>query len=557
MPPDPLDLKLYRVMVVDGNPLSRSELVAQLRELGAEQLSEHAHPEDARRDLAFASIDLVLCAQCFDGSSSTGQDLLDELRQTHPLAFELSFIMVTGPLTTAKVPAAGDSWVDGYLVRPFTTNGLLSCIQRARQRKWAVQPAFDALRLGQIDLATKRFATHCTAGGESFVYAGQVAVELLLRQGVPEAAQALLLSLKSRCSSSWLTLGLARCHVALGENKSALARLQGLTKQDSGYAEAFDLESQVRQAQAQLPEALAAACRARQLTPGSATRQQRVGILAFCNGDDELARSALDRSIALHLASPLFDAQVLLLRALLMYRTGDRRGLAKCLSQLLQLSRARLLEDARLQRLTLQVQTLVAAQGGEHARVAALLSELGAPMQRDDCTAESACHLTALLSELASRQAELLGVDTLLLRIGLRFAVSQSAIKQLQAFAAPHPPHVDLLKQSQAQLQSSLDAARGCVEQGDPAQGVALMVSAAESSLNARLLDNARLMLTRYRAEVPEHHHLQARIEQLAVRLLPPLQCPPTAAANGRSVASLGAIKRPSSAATPYAAVPC
>ena len=65
-------------LVVDGNPVSRSILVSQLRDLGLRQVSQASRIADARRQLEFRTFDVVICEQYFEREDTTGQELLDE-----------------------------------------------------------------------------------------------------------------------------------------------------------------------------------------------------------------------------------------------------------------------------------------------------------------------------------------------------------------------------------------------------------------------------------------------------------------------------------------------
>ncbi|MCX7742921.1 MAG: response regulator, partial [Tepidimonas sp.] len=88
------DLYDATALVVDGNPTSRSILVAQLRDLGARTVAQAPRIADARRQLEFRTFDLVICEQNFPNDRGTGQELLDDLRRAGLLPFATVFIMV-------------------------------------------------------------------------------------------------------------------------------------------------------------------------------------------------------------------------------------------------------------------------------------------------------------------------------------------------------------------------------------------------------------------------------------------------------------------------------
>ena len=108
------DLSSSSAMVVDGNPTSRSILVSQLRDFGMRNVVQCARLADARRQLEYRKFDVVLCELHFAGESSSGQDLLDDLRRNQLLPFSTVFIMVTGEPPGSKVLGAPQSASDGY-----------------------------------------------------------------------------------------------------------------------------------------------------------------------------------------------------------------------------------------------------------------------------------------------------------------------------------------------------------------------------------------------------------------------------------------------------------
>lgn len=68
------DILQSRALVIDGNPTSRSILVAQLRELGVNEVTQVSRPQDARKHLEVRPYDLVVCEYHFDRNSYSGRD---------------------------------------------------------------------------------------------------------------------------------------------------------------------------------------------------------------------------------------------------------------------------------------------------------------------------------------------------------------------------------------------------------------------------------------------------------------------------------------------------
>ena len=79
------DIAQAKALVIDGNPVSRSALVAMLKDAGIGKVEQSARVADARRLLESRPFDIVLCEYHFPGETMTGQDLIDDLHCTIPV----------------------------------------------------------------------------------------------------------------------------------------------------------------------------------------------------------------------------------------------------------------------------------------------------------------------------------------------------------------------------------------------------------------------------------------------------------------------------------------
>ena len=140
------DLGTCSALVVDGNPTSRSILISHLRDFGLPTVVQAARTADARRQLEYRTFDFVLCEQHFPGESTSGQDLLDDLRRNQLLPFSTIFIMITGEATYATVAEAAESALDGYLLKPHKAAHLGERLRQARVRKLSLQGIFPPSR---------------------------------------------------------------------------------------------------------------------------------------------------------------------------------------------------------------------------------------------------------------------------------------------------------------------------------------------------------------------------------------------------------------------------
>src|SRR5574343_1309314 len=175
------DLRDGSALVVDGNPVSRSILVSQLRDLGLRQVSQSSRIADARRHLEFRTFDVVICEQHFPNDNATGQDLLDDLRRSGLLPFATIFIMATGEASYAKVAEAAESALDSYLLKPYTAAQLDTRLHQARRRKVSLQAIFAAIEKQAFAEAAELCLDRFEKRGEFWLYAARVGAELLLR----------------------------------------------------------------------------------------------------------------------------------------------------------------------------------------------------------------------------------------------------------------------------------------------------------------------------------------------------------------------------------------
>ena len=144
-----------KALVIDGNTTSRSALVNMLRDIGVGNISQTSRVADARNELGLKSFDIVLCDYHFDKSPMTGQDLLDDLRQSDLLPYSTVFVMVTGERSYLKVAEAAESALDSYLLKPHSAGALEERVLQALRRKRVLGYLFDAIRAGDFASAAK------------------------------------------------------------------------------------------------------------------------------------------------------------------------------------------------------------------------------------------------------------------------------------------------------------------------------------------------------------------------------------------------------------------
>ncbi|MFO1273660.1 MAG: tetratricopeptide repeat protein [Rubrivivax sp.] len=511
------DIHLAKALVIDGNATSRSILAGQLRDLGVGTVVQCGKVVEARTHLEARAFDFVLCEHSFHGTDYSGQHLLDDLRRAQLLPLSTVFIMITGEATYAKVTEAAESALDSFLIKPHTASSLAERLAHARRRKKVLKDIFEAVDAGRFEdgaaLCRKRFEDR----GEFWVFAARIGGELLLNLGRAAEARELYEAVGAAQPAPWARLGVARAQLLANQPSQALKTLEALVAEAPTFVDAYDVIGQVHSEQGNLEAALEACRRAATLTPGSITRLQKQGMLAFYQGEREEAAKALDRAVAGGISSKMFDAQSLVLLAFLRFQQKDTKGLQRCADNLAHaLSRAP--ENPRLLRFTRLVAVLVRAAALQPAEAAAALAELSREVRDEAYDVEAACNLLTLISALAAAGVPVEGAEVAIDAVALRHGTSKVATELLVRGAAGHEPFAERVRASAHQITQLTEQALAHSLAGDPATAVRKLLAEARNTLNGKLLDNARSVLARHQDKIENAAALAGEVEQLRRR---------------------------------------
>jgi cytochrome c-type biogenesis protein CcmH/NrfG len=504
-------------MVVDGNPTSRSILISQLRDFGVGTVVQCARLADARRQLEFRKFDVVLCEQHFPNESSTGQDLLDDLRRNHLLPFSTIFIMITAEATYAKVAEAAESALDGYLLKPHTATNLGDRLRQARVRKLSLQEIYTEIEAEEFqkaaDLCLQRFETR----GKFWLYAARVGAELMLRLGEYARAQAMYEAVVAAKTLPWAKLGVARAQLDSGQPAAAASMLENLISDDPSYADAYDVMGRAQFEMGKFDKALETYKMAADLTPASISRMQNLGMMTFYSGDRQEAEKVLDKTVRMGLDSKMFDCQTLVLLAFARLESGDRKGLQRCRDDF-----ARLLErhpkSARHRRLSEIVDALSLIQQHQFAKAVEAVRQLAGSITQPEFDFESATNLLALLAQLANRAIQLDDVETSADTLAMRFCASRSLSELLAGACAIHPPYAERVRAGNAQVLKLSETAMALSLAGDPRAAVSNLLHHGKATLNSKLIETAYLVLQRYATKIADAADLMAAVQELRAR---------------------------------------
>lgn len=506
-----------RALVIDCNPTSRSILVSQLREFGMGAVTQCSRIQEARRKLEFSSYDVVICEQYFDREATSGQDLLDDLRRNQMLPFYTVFIMVTAEATYAKVAEAAEAALDAYLLKPHTAERLAERIAQARHRKSALQEIFTAIENSEFETA----ATLCQQRFESrqlyWLYAARIGAELMLRNGQVAKAQKMYEAVVEAKTLPWARLGIARAQLEGGQPQRATTTLESLIDAEPGFVDAYDVMGRAQFELGDFAKALDTYRMATALTPSSITRLLKQGMMAYYSGERSEGVDLLERATRIGLESKLYDPQTLVLLAFARLDADDRKGLTRCCDDLTRLL-VKSPESTRLQRLVDTAQALSLMQQYQTARVLEEVRRMAHSVLDADFDYETACNLLALMTQMAVRSIHLSEVETTVDKLAMRFTTSRALTELLACVVAAQPNFVQRIRAAHTQVLKLTEEAMSLSLHGNPRAAVEKLMRDGEDTRNAKLIESASLVLTRYADRISDLAELQDSVNDMRRR---------------------------------------
>jgi len=511
-----------RALVIDGNPSMRRATVAQLRDLGIDQVRQCKGLADARLSLEQMDFDFVLCADFIEGSELSGQSLLEELRREAILPHSTVFVMLAGEATYAKVVEAAEAALDVFLLRPYKVTMLAQRLLAAKRRKRELGAIFEALERNDHGQAVRSCLQRYENQQPYGLHCARMAAEILLKAGQFDEALALFQRLARERQLPWALLGVARAHFAAGDLVNARRQAEALVRAQSTMVEAYDLLGRVQVDQGELSQALRTYHTVAEITPGCSLRLQQCGTVAFYLGDRELVLELLERAVAIGPQSRLFDALSLLLLGLVRYDMGDPKRLQIAHSQLQEFQTS-FPQSRRLQRFLSASQALRALLGKQVDEAQRIVQVLADDAETEDFDLEAAIVVLALWTRLPSRDVAAGQQDQMIRRIAMRFCVSKAITEILVATALQHEALSKMLRACQAEITSMAEEAMRLAMQGDQRQAVQLLLTQGEATRNARLIELSSLLLRRHRDHLPDQAALLARSTDLHRRFCRPI----------------------------------
>jgi len=508
-------------LVIDGNPMSRSVMVQNLREFGFGLVKHAARLQDAREALENKRYDVVLCDNHFDNSTESGQDLLEELRREQMLPYSTVFIMVTGDATYQKVAEAAEAALDSYLIKPFSANTLFERLKEARQRKRVLKDIFDAMEqhdhLRAAQLCLERFESR----SQYWLYAARIGAELLLTLKRNDEAKRLFDAVVEAKAVPWARLGVARVQLAEGDVVMARRTLESLLGDNPQYADSYDVMGKVQMEQGQIEQALATYRTAASITPGCVLRLQHAGTLSFYAGDAATAVQMLERTWSIGNKSRLFDVLSMMLLAYLRFDARDSKALGLACDVLNRFS-GNYPQSVRLKRMAQFGFILSCLLEGQVAHGVLQAREALAELHKPDFDMEAATNTLSLWSRLDQFGVEPPEFSSVVKQVSRRFSVSKAATEVLIAATRRDEAAAGWIRESHAEVLHLAEAAMNQAMKGQPRAAVEALLAHGEETGNAKLIEMAGAVARRHQERIENVEGLLANAATLSHRYCTP-----------------------------------
>lgn len=290
-----IDLSKFNGLLIDDIPEMRSAVRIQLADCGLERCDAARNIKEAVDKLSVNRYDLIICDYNL-GQGADGQQLLELVRRRKILPLTSVFLMITGETGYEQVSTAAEYSPDDYLIKPFTSSTLQARLERAIDKKQALQPVYK--HLGEHGDKEKALAECDAVLAKNPRYALELLRmkgELLLGMQRIDEAMALYQTVLAQRATPWASVGNARALAARGDDAEAVQELRKVLVAYPNYLAAYDSLAALV-GKEDRPAAQAIVEQALKVAP-STQRQRQLGTLALDNKDFTRAEEAFRRTV--------------------------------------------------------------------------------------------------------------------------------------------------------------------------------------------------------------------------------------------------------------------
>lgn len=286
-----IDYGALRALVVDDYPGMRNALRLNLVNFGVIKVQLASNAAEAIYQLKNKPCDFILCDYNL-GDGRDGQQLLEELRHSNLITPETVFMMVTAESYYEKVVATAELAPDDYMIKPFSAEVLRSRLENVLQKKKAFAEVHRHLMNQDLDASLAACDDLIRSRPKYLIDALRFKGELLVSLERLAEAEVLYQQVIKMRAIPWARLGLARSLHMQKKTEEAEIELRDVMEHAPEMVAAYDLLSEVCLARKDPAAAQEALEQGVAISGKTVRRQQKLGEVAYANGDMDTARKA-------------------------------------------------------------------------------------------------------------------------------------------------------------------------------------------------------------------------------------------------------------------------
>jgi DNA-binding NarL/FixJ family response regulator/Tfp pilus assembly protein PilF len=284
-------------LIIEPHAGMRASIHNMLNLCGVTKIHDSASSNQAIKQLALKSFDLVLCEYDLDGGQD-GQQLLEDLRHHKLISLSTMFFMVTAEGDYGKVVSAAELAPTDYILKPFTADRLLERIARALDKRNLFMPIH-----GLMDAGSQREAIEACIEGEQANprYAldfQRLRAELHMFLGEAAEAEPIYRQLAEAKAVAWARLGLAKTLFVRERFAEAQEILEDVVTTNKNFVDAYDWLARTHVAAGQADKAQAVLAEAVSVSPHVVRRLRTLGETALQAGDVDTAEKSLRQVVS-------------------------------------------------------------------------------------------------------------------------------------------------------------------------------------------------------------------------------------------------------------------
>lgn len=291
-----IDYSALRALVVDDFPGMRSAMRITLSNFGMTKIDMSASPSEALFKVQNNTYDLILCDFNL-GEGRDGQQLLEEMRHRGLITLDTVFIMVTAESVYEKVVATAELAPDDYIIKPFNAEIFRNRLDGILMKKLAFADIYRHFGQGELAQALAGCDKLLKEKPKYAVDVLRFKGELLNAMGRFEEAEALYKQVIEMRAVPWARLGLARALHMQKKEEAAEDLLRDVMEESPELVAAYDLLADVKLAQKDAKAAQEALEKGVIISGKTVRRQQKLGEVAYANGDLDKAKTAFGAAL--------------------------------------------------------------------------------------------------------------------------------------------------------------------------------------------------------------------------------------------------------------------